>query len=311
MKQHIQHFSMIRAIKRYALLVLCSLAFPLAALKAQTDSSSLAPATKKKSFTKNTFEGNYVIDNQTVMVPIKGTFEFLMQHRFGTWDKGFTDLFGIFGGAHIRLAANYAPMDRLQFGAGIYSENMVVDFNSKYAILKQTKDGSMPISLTWFGNVAMDTRKKDNSTLFITFADRLNFFNQLIVARKFTDKFSAQGSFNVTHFNNLEGYLDENGKVQPMYENTHLSFSLGGRYKVTDKMSIIANYDQPITQHPMNNPHPNLSGGIEIKTSGHCFQVFFANYNAILPQYNNLYNMNDYTKGQFLIGFNINRLWNF
>jgi hypothetical protein len=188
---------------------------------------------------------------------------------------------------------------------------MGVDLNAKYAILKQTKDGSMPVSLTYYGNVQMDTRKKDATTLFVTFSDRLSFFNQLILARKFTEKLSIQGSFNVSHFNNLEGYIDENGSVQPMYKNTHLSFSVGGRYKLTDKLSVIANYDQPITQHPMNNPHPNLSGGIEIRTSGHCFQVFVANYQDIVPQLNHLYNMNDYTKGQFLIGFNINRLWSF
>jgi hypothetical protein len=305
MKQHNKHNSMIRS-----LVVLCCLALPLASLQAQTDSAA-AHAAKTKAYTKYTFESNLLIDNQTVMVPSKGTFEFLMQHRFGTMDHGFTDLFGIFGGAHIRLGANYAPIDRLQIGAGIYSENMGVDLNAKYAILKQTKNGSMPISLTYFGNVQMDTRKKDATTLFVTFTDRLSFFNQLILARKFTEKFSVQGSFNVTHFNNLEGYLDENGKVQSMYKNTHLSFSVGGRYKLTDKLSVIANYDQPITQHPMNNPHPNLSGGIEIRTSGHAFQVFVANYQDIMPQLNNLYNMNDYTKGQFLIGFNINRLWSF
>jgi hypothetical protein len=76
-------------------------------------------------------------------------------------------------------------------------------------------------------------------------------------------------------------------------------------------MFLIANYDQPLTQHPMNNPNPNLSLGLDFKTSGHEFQLFAGNYGFILPQNNNMYNQNDYTKGQFLIGFNISRLWNF
>ena len=33
---------------------------------------------------KNTFQGIWIIDNQTVMVPVKGTFEMDIQHRFGT-----------------------------------------------------------------------------------------------------------------------------------------------------------------------------------------------------------------------------------
>jgi hypothetical protein len=96
-----------------------------------------------------------------------------------------------------------------------------------------------------------------------------------------------------------------------MLNNAHMALSFSGRYKLSGSMSLMANYDQPLTQHPMNNPHPNISFGIDMKTSGHEFQVFAGNYGFILPQNNNLYNQNDYTRGQFLIGFNISRLWNF
>src|ERR1700733_9386476 len=74
---------------------------------ATADTTAAEPAVKKKSFVKNTFDGNYIIDNQTVMVPIKGTFEFDIQHRFGTVDNGFRDLFGIFFGANIMFSFNY------------------------------------------------------------------------------------------------------------------------------------------------------------------------------------------------------------
>jgi hypothetical protein len=76
-------------------------------------------------------------------------------------------------------------------------------------------------------------------------------------------------------------------------------------------MGIMLNYDQPITQHPTNNPHPNISFGLDITTSAHSFQVFAGNYVYIVPQRNNYFNQNDFTKSQFLIGFNISRLWNF
>ena len=46
-------------------------------------------------------------------------------------------------------------------------------------------------------------------------------------------------------------------------------------------------------------------------TSSHAFQVFMGNYNAIVPQYNNKFNQNDFRDWQFVIGFNITRLWNF
>ncbi|MGZ3750810.1 MAG: DUF5777 family beta-barrel protein [Mucilaginibacter sp.] len=275
------------------------------------DSTKAAPEVKKKSYVKNTFEGNYIIDNQTVMVPIKGTFEFDIQHRFGTVEHNFTDLFGIFSGANMRLGFNYTPITDLQLGFGATNENMVVDWNLKYAILKQTKDGSMPISVTYYGNAAMDTRKRDNTTLFVSTSDRFSFFNQIIIARKISEKFSLQVSPSLSHFNNLEGYLDASGKVQPKWKNDNITLSAGGRYKISDATAIIVNYDQPITQNPTSNPHPNISFGIEMKTSGHDFEIFFGNYGSLIPQNNAVFNQNDFTKRQFLIGFNISRLWNF
>jgi hypothetical protein len=59
------------------------------------------------------------------------------------------------------------------------------------------------------------------------------------------------------------------------------------------------------------NPRPNVSFGLELSTSAHAFQFFLGNYASITPQRNNYFNKNDYTNGEFLIGFNITRLWNY
>jgi hypothetical protein len=94
-------------------------------------------------------------------------------------------------------------------------------------------------------------------------------------------------------------------------KNDQLAIAVGGRYKISPKTAVIVNYNQPLTQNPMNNPHPNISFGLEMSTSGHTFQLIAGNYSYVLPQNNTLYNQNDFTKGQFVIGFNITRLWNF
>jgi hypothetical protein len=266
---------------------------------------------KKKSYTKNTFEGNYLIDNQSVMVPIKGTFEFDINHRFGSTENGIQDLFGIFGGANMRLGFSYTFIKDLQVGFGANNYNMMIDGSLKYAILKQTKDNSMPVSITYFGNVAMDPRSKNASLPIVDFTDRLSFFNQILVARKITEKFSAQAGFSVSYFNNVDGYYDESKNIQPKMKNEHLAVCFSGRYKISEKTSVMVNYDQPLTQHPMNNPHPGISVGLDMKSSGHDFQVFMGTYGNTLPQLNNVQNQNDFQKSQFVIGFNISRLWNF
>ncbi|MBS1977585.1 MAG: hypothetical protein JST46_09445 [Bacteroidetes bacterium] len=289
-------------------IIILSLLIALPALAQEPSDSVQQALTAGRKPVKNTFDGNFIIDNQTVMVNPKGTFEFDFQHRFGLVTHGIQDMFGLYEGATIRLGVSYVPIKNLQVGIGSYSDPMQVDGNVKYSIWQQTRDNKMPVSVTAFGNMIVDTRSADN---FVNNTDRLSYFGQLIIARKFTDKFSAQVAPSVSHFNNIQGYLDEQGNVQPSMHNTHIAVAFSGRYKITEGTTILVNYDQPITQHQTNNPHPNVSFGCEWVTSGHQFQVFFSNYSYIAQQRNNFFNTNDYTKGQYLIGFNISRLWNF
>lgn len=266
-----------------------------------------ATTVKKAKPVKNTFGSVWVMDNQTVMVPIKGTLEFDIQHRFGTVDKGKKDIWGIFAPSNIRLGLNYSPISKLFVGAGLTKERTQIDLNAKYALFQQTP-GKIPVSVTYFGNMVIDARNKSN---FRESVHRFSYFNQLIIARKISEKFSAQVAPNFSWFNNVEAYVDSKGQIQKKMENGHLAISVLGRYKITDKSSVIAGYDQPLTQHPTNNPHPNISFGFETTTSSHAFQVFFGNYYGIVPQSNNVFNKNDFRDGQFLVGFNITRLWNF
>jgi hypothetical protein len=253
----------------------------------------------------NTFESIWLIDNQTVMVPLKNTFEFDILHRFGTIKNGYSDFWGLYAPSNIRMGFGYTPINNLMIGAGITKDRLLWDFSVKYALLKERGGQGAPVSVTYFGNIAVDTRDKSN---FVYDTDRLSYFHQLMVARKLTRDFSAQVSLNYSHFNSVEAFLDDAGDRQKIMNNDHFSFSLLGRYKISDAFSFIANYDQPITQHFRNNPNPNISFGVEIATPLHAFQVFLGNYRWMVPQYNNVLNQNNYADGAFLLGFNITRL---
>jgi hypothetical protein len=293
-------------MKKYKyFLLLFSVLITAIATKAQ-DTIETKTVQKAKPV-KNTFESVWLMDNQTSMVPVKGTLEFDIQHRFGTVNNGKEDLFGFFAPSNIRLGVNYAPVKNLFVGAGITKERMQVDLNAKYSLLQQTL-AKMPVSLTYFGNIVIDTRDESN---FRYAAHRFSYFNQLIVARKITNKFSAQVAPSFTWYNNVEAYVNSKGEIEKKMNNYHFAVSVLGRYKVTKTMAVIAGYDQPLTQHLTNNPEPNICFGIEITTSSHAFQFFAGNYYGIVPQSNNVFNQNNYRDGQFLIGFNITRLWNF
>lgn len=276
----------------------------------ETDTTAVEEEVKPSGpkVVKNTFESVWIIDNQTVMVPVKGTFEFDIQHRFGVWENGYEDFFGLFASSNIRMGVNYSPINKLNVGLGLTKYKMLWDVNAKYAIVQQMTEGWWPVSISYYGNAAIDTRSDD---FFINFSDRLSYFNQLIIARKITPKFSAQVAPSLSHTNVVNGYYSEPGKVSGERKHDHFAVAVSGRYKLTETLSLMANYDQPITKHKSGNPNPNLSFGLDVTTSAHSFQVFFGNYYFLSPQQNNMYNANDFSSGQFLIGFNITRLWNF
>jgi hypothetical protein len=253
----------------------------------------------------NTFESVWLIDNQTVHVPLRKTFEFDILHRFGTVKNGYSDFLGLYAPSNIRIGFGYTPIDNLMVGFGFSKDRLLWDLNVKYALLKENGNKPFPVSVTYFGNVAADTRPKEN---FVNDTDRYSYFHQLLVARKLTRDFSVQGGVSLSHFNSVEGYITTDGDIKGKMKNDHLAFNVSGRYKISDAFAFIANYDQPITKHPVNNPNPNISVGVELATPLHAFQVFMGNYRWIVPQYNNVFNQNDFSEGAFLIGFNITRL---
>ena len=318
----------------------CLCLFPTA-LTAQ-DSTGVAVESTSPAKTKpvkNTFQSIWIIDNQTVLVPVKKTFEMDIQHRFGVVENGYEDFWGFFAPSNIRLGFSYVPIDKLNVGIGVTKTTAAVipeasvsdvsgplwDGSLKYSFFTQTK-GKFPVSLTYYGNLSYNTKKDEEHDIYINSTDRLTYFNQVIIARKLTDKLSVQVAPSLSHQNVVNGYYvklnDSTLKTEPDMNHNHFAIALSARYKLTAVTSVMVNYDQPITKHVSNNPNPSLSFGLEFTTSSHSFQVFATNYFYLVPQINNLYNSNSpfkYTDatgtevkgGKFLIGFNITRLWNY
>jgi hypothetical protein len=297
-----------------------------------------APAKTKP--VKNTFQSIWIIDNQTVLVPVKKTFEMDIQHRFGVVENGYEDFWGFFAPSNIRLGFSYVPIDKLSVGIGVTKTTAAVIPEASVSDVSGPTLGWQPeiflFSLKQKVNsrlVLLTTaifrtipRKMKNMISILITQDRLTFFNQLIIARKVTEKLSVQVAPSLSHHNVVNGYYvkvnDSTLNTEPDMKFDHFAIALSARYKLTNVTSVMINYDQPITKHVSNNPNPSLSFGLEFNTSSHSFQVFATNYFYLVPQINNLYNSNSpfkYTDatgtevkgGKFLIGFNITRLWNY
>ncbi len=261
-----------------------------------------APANEKSKPVRFTFGTGMLIDNQTVATPYKGGIELQIQHRFSLI-QNYHNLFGIYGAANTRLGLNFGITDRIMVGLGTTKDYKLQDIQWKYLILQQTEDNRMPVSLSYYGNIVVDLEQKAAFGPVDRYKaiHRLSYFTQLILARKFGEKLSLQVAPSLIYYNSVPQYSDV-----LKYKNLNYGLSAGARVALFGSHSLILEYDQLLTRQDLDKqPQPNLSLGWEIGTATHTFQVFAANYDQIINQRNLLFNVNDFRKGEYLIGFNI------
>ncbi|MCX6258376.1 MAG: DUF5777 family beta-barrel protein [Bacteroidia bacterium] len=238
-------------------------------------------------------------DNQTTINPVKGAFELLIQHRFGQI-KQLTDLYGIYAPSNIRVGFDYGLSDKVMVGFGTEKNNKLQEFDLKWAIHQQNRDGSMPVSVSLFVNTAIDARSKDAFGSNYDFTHRFTYFSELIIARKFNDILSLQIAPNFSHFNSVDS----------LYEHDVIGTSIGGRIKFYNEMSLIFEYDQPFnikglheSLNPLNPYKPDMVFGFEVATSTHTFQVFATTADNIVAQKNYAYNSKEFK--DLMLGFNL------
>jgi hypothetical protein len=278
------------------LLIILILAAFLAPAFAQDDEQA---SSKPVRFT---FGTGILIDNQTIATPYKTGLELQIHHRFSLIENH-KNLWGIYGSANTRIGLNYGVTDRLMIGAGTTKDYKLQDLQWKYLILQQTEDDKMPVSVSYYGNIVADLRGPDAFGPEESFREihRLSYFNQVIVARKLSERFSVQVAPSVMYFNAVPVYSDTAG-----YKNLNFGLSVGARANLFGNHSFMLEYDQLLTKQDLDEqPKPNLAFGWEIGTATHTFQLFVANYSQIINQRNLVFNTNDFAKGKFLVGFNI------
>lgn len=292
-------------MKKYIILLFIFLSVPFLAIAQEDDAKKEEDEKEVKDKPeRRAFESSYIIDNPTDVVFGKNALEAQMEHRFGLidFDKP-ADLAGIYGpGSNIRLGISYAILDRLTLGYGFTKNQRLQDFNLKYAILRQTRSGKVPVNVTYFGNFTYNSSEQKTTQPLINYnQDRFSYFHQIIVSKRFNPKFSMQIAPSLSHYNLVEEGMN----------NDLFAIAVGGRYKITSNTAILFDYSQPLSNFDEYNPEAGISLGVEFATSSHAFQLFVSNYSGIVSQQNYMWNQNDFFGGDILLGFNITRIYNF
>lgn len=256
---------------------------------------------------RSPFNSGYLIDNQTTYIGYPKTLGMYIQHKFGTVENGTEDIWGIYKSANVRLALDYVIKKNLQLGWGLTRSSMVHDFNVKYTIFEQTRKNTMPIALGVYGNMGISQLPEENFGTEYKFSNRLSYFGQIIIGRKFNDRITVQTGASFSHFNQVDTAL---------YNYDRIGIHFNGRVKVTETGSFLFTYDQPLkalalTPHKDKEVMPNISFGWEIATVSHQFQLFMGYSEEILPQFYMQRAADDMEFGMFRIGFTMTRMWNF
>jgi len=298
-------------MKNYIYILIILMTLPFTGIAQESENAAKdTTVVKKDKLERAAFESSYVIDNPTDVLLRKNALEVQFNHRMGII-KGWEDLGGLWGASNIRIGAAYGVHERVTLGFGTTKNRRYQDFSAKVAILRQNRSGKMPVNLTYFGNFVYDAREQSttNNPPINYQQDRLSYFHQLILSRRFNSKLSLQFAPSISHYN----------AVYDGMSNNRIALAFGGRYKITPNTAILIDYSQPLTQFDddlSKDPdteavrytnYPGLSLGFEFGA----FQLFVTNYSGIIPQDNYVWNKNDFFAGQIMLGFNITRIYNF
>lgn len=299
-------------LSRLMIALLLSLSLTSLTAFAQEETEEVQDEPKKERPARPAFESGLLFDNATATIQSAKTLEMIIQHRFGTIENGITDLYGLWAPSNIRLGLNYSILDNLMVGIGTTKFKKMQDIQVKYNILQQTRSGSMPITLTLYEVVGIDARAEETFGTGYKFSNRLNYFTQVMITRRFNDMFSAYVAPSFTHYNSTDSLVDHD----------RIALTVAGRVKFSPQSSLIVSGDFPLhfqgiseqtkaVNETIDRMKPNICIGLEVATSTHAFHIYLGSAQNILPQENIMFNQNDFFDGGIILGLNITRLWSF
>lgn len=265
-----------------------------------TNGQSIDEIMKKESLDTSsdiisTFNGTRLLNGHSIETRKKGVLEFLIQHRFGRLNSGFDDLFGL-DDSTIRFGFEYAFTDDLTVALGRSSYEKTFDMYAKYKLFKQREGKNhFPVSVTLFGATTLKTLKITNQNL--SFNQKLAYTSQILVAKKFNDKFSLQLMPTYVHYNWVPN---------SDYKNDIISLGIGTRYRISKKVSINAEY-YPADYGNIKTLKNSLALGVDIETGGHIFQLILSNSRSMIEKGFIAENTGNFFNGDIHLGFNISR----
>ncbi|WP_374445421.1 DUF5777 family beta-barrel protein [Epilithonimonas sp.] len=241
------------------------------------------------------FKALQVVTAQSTKMPSKKEFYLDISHRFGDVSDGFKNFFGL-DNATTKLGVIYGLNDWLALSASRHTYQKTYEFGAKYRLFKQEKES--PFDIVGYNVLDINSELKKDDFPKLEFSDRMAYLSQLLISRRFTENLTLQLT---------PTYIHKNLIYQDIESKNLFSTGLGGRYKISKRVSINAEYFYNFdNKNFYKNP---LSVGMDIDTGGHVFQLVFSNSQANTETGYISNATGDWGKGHFFFGFNLYRVF--
>lgn len=253
---------------------------------------------KEKEIEMSAFKGLQICNMQSTKMAAKGEWYMVVSHRFGDLTQGFDNFFGL-DNALTKIGGLYGATKWLTIGASRQTYNKLYELTAKYKLANQEIDG-FPVTIVGYNTMDINSALKTSEYPNLQSTDRLAFTSQLLVSRKFSEKFSFEVAPIYVHKNLYDDVLEQKDLFL---------VGAGARYKIAKRLSVNLEYAaRIITVEGFTSPYHNpLSVGLDIETGGHVFQLVVSNSQPMndVAVFSNT--SGDWNGGSIYFGFNMYR----
>lgn len=248
------------------------------------------------------FKATRVINGHSVKQLKKGELDYRISHRFGRLNSGAYEFFGL-DQSNIHFSLEYGLLDRLMAGIGRGPYEKTVDVFARYNISnQQTGKGAFPLTISYLSSIEVIGRKWPDVERTNYFTSRLNYTQQFLIARKFSN-LTVQLMPTMVHRNLVPSEVDQNDLF---------ALGIAGRYKVAKRLALTGEYyyvARPIPQRTAQKLYNPLAFGFDIETGGHVFQIMLTNSVGMREGGFIGKTTGSWMKGDIHLGFNISRVF--
>jgi hypothetical protein len=224
---------------------------------------------------------------------LKGDWLFEISHRFQLpVSSGAGELWGLDGGASLRLGLTYAVSDRTMVGVlrSNFEDNL--EFNAKFGIYERGYE-TLPFKLAAMTGVAWNT---DPVLVEGAEDNEVQWYAQLLINTLVADRLAIGV---------VPTYL-RNPRIRDSETNNAFALGLHGQIYVSRSISFLAEWILSGAQE--ENPYDGGTFGVEFETRGHFFKIVLTNQTKLNPTQFLVGTPFSFHPDEWRLGFNITRI---